>query len=677
MYRPGRTTAATATAVVLATTGGLLTALAAPASAASATESCASAVFTRQFFANTTFSGTPKKTDCDSAISENWGTSAPVTGVPSNNFGVRWSLTRDFGSGGPFTFRASTQDGIRVYLDGVRKIDLWKNVSSTVSQTVNLTVPSGEHTLRIDYVNWSGTANAKFTYAPRTSPAVDKVVPLPPTGVTATYDEATGRAQLTWARNKEMDVAGYRVYRRAESETEFYEVTGTDLLTGTSFSQELKATGAAYAYEVRAVDRAGNVSQGSADAPLTTPDRTAPVLGAPTGRHDNWLGVTVEWESDEAGLRYDVYRASSPTGEFTKLATVPVTQYGDETAPYGETSYYRVTTTDAAGNTATSPVLEIARPLAVPYMYGSTNNTEDTGIELTWISPKAGPSDFRVYRWDRFDETAVPEPITCAPYRVGSPDDPKPQYACTDTTAELGKTYWYRVHTVDALGRESAPSEPTSVTRADGTPPPAVTGLAYTSTEYGTELRWDESPATDLASYAVYRAPADDPGTLTRLATLQPGTTHYADVQVADDEFWVYYVDAVDTSGNSVYETGSPSAMAHVETNEYYLYPTYNLPFTYDWSLSATANASHQADLTWNCTTGSCEATGFHVWRWNRATEEWVRLTEQPLAGTTRAWTDPATPRGTTSHYAITAIAPDGTEVAAPYTSVATAPTGS
>ena len=159
-----RTTAAVSSAVVLTTTGALLTAVAAPASAAT---TCASPVYKRQFFANTTFSGTPKKTDCDSAIDQNWGAGAPASGLPTNNFGVRWTVTRDFGSGGPFALAASAQDGIRVYVDGVRKIDLWKNVSSAVSKTVNLTIPSGKHTLRVDYVNWTGSATVKFTYAPR------------------------------------------------------------------------------------------------------------------------------------------------------------------------------------------------------------------------------------------------------------------------------------------------------------------------------------------------------------------------------------------------------------------------------------------------------------------------------------------------------------------------------
>ncbi|WP_332871937.1 PA14 domain-containing protein [Streptomyces triticisoli] len=155
-----RTTSAAATALVLATTGGLLTAVATPASAAT---TCASPVYKRQFFANTTFSGKPKKTDCDSKIDQNWGTKAPASGLPKDHFGVRWTVTRDFGSGGPFAFPVETRDGIRVYLDGVRKVNLWKNVSTTVKKTVNVTIPPGKHTLRIDFVNWTGAANVKFS----------------------------------------------------------------------------------------------------------------------------------------------------------------------------------------------------------------------------------------------------------------------------------------------------------------------------------------------------------------------------------------------------------------------------------------------------------------------------------------------------------------------------------
>ncbi|MGW0186813.1 PA14 domain-containing protein [Streptomyces sp. NPDC003362] len=342
--KPARRT--TATALVLATAGGVLTTVASPAAA---TTDCASPVFKRQFFANTTFSGTPKKTDCDSAIDQNWGTGAPVSGVPSNNFGVRWTLTRDFGSGGPFTFTASAQDGIRVYLDGTRKVDLWKNVSTTAKQTVNVTIPSGKHTLRVDFVNWTGTANVKFAYTPRTSATVDKVKPLTPTGGAVTYDNTTGKAKFTWSKNKEMDLANYRIYRRLKGAS--YPATPLATTTATSYTDStLPKTGASYYYEVRAADKAGNESGGSADQLVTTVDQTPPGVPAGLAVASEQDGLRVTWDAVEGAASYKVYRAATETGTYTAVGTTGQPSYLDGSAPEDATSHYRVTALDAAGN---------------------------------------------------------------------------------------------------------------------------------------------------------------------------------------------------------------------------------------------------------------------------------------------------------------------------------------
>ncbi|GHH23531.1 fibronectin type III domain-containing protein [Streptomyces lanatus] len=655
-----RTTAVTATAVVLATAGTLLTTLAAPASAA---VTCNSPLFKRQFFANTGFSGTPKKTDCDDVIDQNWGTNAPVSGLPKDNFSVRWSLTRDFGSGGPFALTASGLDGIRVYLDGVRKIDLWRNTSTTVSKTVNVTVPSGKHTLRVDYVNWTGSARVKFGYAPRTSATVDKVKPLAPTGASVTYDKATSKAKLTWAKNKEMDLAGYRVYRRLKGTGDYRVVGG--LLTGTSFTEALAPTGTEYYYEVRAVDRAGNESAGSTDQLVSTVDRTAPLTPVLSVSDDPVRGVNLDWQDDVYGVTFDVYRAASADGEFVKLGLSYGSSRVDETAPYGDTSYYRVIAKDGAGNTATSKVVPFARPLAVPFMDTPGTNEAETGIELRWTTSKAAPTQYRAYRWDSSDPNAVPVQVTCESYRVGNPSDYYPQYGCTDFTAERHVAYAYYVTSVDSQGRESAPSRTVYVGRRDTTPPPAVTGLTHTSTEYGTVLDWDESTAEDLKAYTVFRATdAHDTATYEWIASVPPGTTRYVDVQVPDDQNWVYFVDPVDTSNNSLYTlSGNPAeVVANVSVNEFDLTPVQAPPNTAPWALSAEADESGHAVLSWGCRIGCGTPTGFHVYRWDRAAQQYVRLTELPLAADARGYTDPGTPAGTTSHYVVSAVAADGSE---------------
>lgn len=279
-----RATAMAAPAVVLAIAAGLLSAATAPTSAA---PHCTSPVFKRQFYANTTFSGTPKKTDCDSTINENWGAGAPSSALPRDKFGVRWSLTRDFGSGGTFTFTASAQDGVRVHLDGKLKIDLWKNVTRTVRKSVDLTIAAGSHSLRVDYVNWTGSANVRFGYAPRTTSTVDKVKPLTPTGPSVSYDTSTGKARFTWTKNKEMDLAGehgdetvvlewepvngataYHVHRWNPA-TGAYERLAA--VSGTTYTDLGAARGTTHFYWLTAVYADGTESAPGADWAATTP----------------------------------------------------------------------------------------------------------------------------------------------------------------------------------------------------------------------------------------------------------------------------------------------------------------------------------------------------------------------------------------------------------------------
>ncbi|WP_406171856.1 hypothetical protein [Streptomyces sp. NBC_00996] len=82
MNPAGGTTAALSATLVLAPAGGPLTATGTPAPAAT---KCASPAHKREFFANTTFSGTAKKTDCGSAIDQNWGTGAARAARPGRS----------------------------------------------------------------------------------------------------------------------------------------------------------------------------------------------------------------------------------------------------------------------------------------------------------------------------------------------------------------------------------------------------------------------------------------------------------------------------------------------------------------------------------------------------------------------------------------------------------------
>ncbi|MFJ4368348.1 fibronectin type III domain-containing protein [Streptomyces chartreusis] len=561
-----RTTATAAATVVLATAGTLLST--APASAA---VSCASPVFKRQFFANTSFSGTPKRTDCDTAIDQNWGTNAPASGLPKDNFGVRWTLTRDFGSGGPFTFTASTQDGIRVYLDGSRKVDLWKNVSTTAKKTVDLTVPAGRHTLRIDYVNWTGAANVKFTYTPRTSATTDKVKPLVPTGAKATYDPTTGKAKLTWAKSPEMDLAGYRVYRRLKGAS--FGSTPLATTTSTTYTDStLPVTGAGYYYEIRAVDKAGNVSAGTADQAVTTVDRVAPgvpTITTATGEvtpSGGTGGLRVAWKTVTDAATYRVYRAASENGTYTKIATTS-------------------------------------------------------------------------------------------------------QLSHLDASAAESTTYYYRVSALDAAGNESARSAPQRGRIWDNDPPPVVSGLSVTPTEYGFRLAWDKSPAQDLRYYTIHKGElvGDEDEQVCYGSLVEyvwPDETSFSYTTHPDGDEVCFFVDAVDDDGNSAMKW-SDDLVPAVAVTELDMTPSVPTPEGSPLNLTASpAEGDEGNQLSWTGLGAGEEspdpAKGFRIYRWNPATSAYEKIAD--LGAGAFEYFDTGAKRGTTSYYWVTGVLADGTE---------------
>ncbi|MDI9832196.1 PA14 domain-containing protein [Streptomyces sp. KAU_LT] len=557
-----RATTAAATAVALATAGTLLTTVT-PASAA---VSCTSPVFKRQFFANTTFSGTPKKTDCDSAIDQSWS-GAPASGLPKDNFGVRWSVTRDFGSGGPFTLTASALDGIRVYLDGTRKIDLWKNTSSTVSKSLNVTIPSGKHTLRVDYVNWTGNAKVKFTYTPRTTATVDKTKPLAPTGAKATYDTTTGKTKLTWTPNKEMDLAGYRVYRRLKGAS--FGTTPLATTTSTSYTDTtLPKTGATYYYEIRAKDKAGNVGTGTTDQPVTTLDRTAPAAptGLTTASQEN--GLRVGWKAAAEATSYRVYRSASADGTYTRVGTTAQVSYVDTTAVEGTTYHYRVTSLDAAGNESarSSSVSGRRRDETPPSLVtGVTVTPTEYGFEVRW---DANPTpDLRSYVVRRGELWGDEEEQVCSLYPGYYVSADTTSYAYT--TLPDGEESCFIVDAVDDAGNSAfqwtGDAQIVVATELDTTPSvetpegsPLTLEAAGAEGDEGNRLSWHglgEDAPEQAAGYRIYRW---NPGTSAyeRIDVAAPGATEYVDTGAARGTTSYYWVTAVAADGTESLPTG-------------------------------------------------------------------------------------------------------------------------
>lgn len=108
-----------------------------------------------EYFANRDLQGSPALIRGDAEINFHWGGASPGTGVPGTNFSVRWNRTADFVAG-DYTFYATVDDGVRLFLDGITVIDHWRIGSVTTVQNTFRSLGPGPHTITVEYFQAEG-----------------------------------------------------------------------------------------------------------------------------------------------------------------------------------------------------------------------------------------------------------------------------------------------------------------------------------------------------------------------------------------------------------------------------------------------------------------------------------------------------------------------------------------
>ena len=82
------------------------------------------------YYDNEDFTGTQVRR-VDAALNFNWGEGSPVPGIAPDTFSVRWigSITPRYSE--LYTFTANADDGLRIWVNGVKLIDDWGYTPNT------------------------------------------------------------------------------------------------------------------------------------------------------------------------------------------------------------------------------------------------------------------------------------------------------------------------------------------------------------------------------------------------------------------------------------------------------------------------------------------------------------------------------------------------------------------
>ena len=137
-----------------------------------------------EYFNNADLAGAPSVVRNDKAIAFNWGVGWPSPKISANNFSVRWTKTVNL-SQGTYRFTVNVDDGARLFVDNILVLDQWHPYTGEIF-TVDVQLGAGYHTVRMEYVEYTGNAFAYLTYAnvgptTPTQPIATPIPGVPPT----------------------------------------------------------------------------------------------------------------------------------------------------------------------------------------------------------------------------------------------------------------------------------------------------------------------------------------------------------------------------------------------------------------------------------------------------------------------------------------------------------------
>ncbi len=391
---------------------------------------------------------------------------------------------------------------------------------------------------------------------PESGYAQGEGVPTVPAGVSATDAVYTDRVRVTW--NEVSGAIRYEVWRSANRDGQYTLLAST----GALFWDDTTVTPASiYWFRVKACNAGGCSALSSADSGYSYAARPEPPtnLDATDGAFTNRVQLT--WQAGLGAAYYEVERALSEEGPYTRIATpVTGTTYTDSNVTAETVYWYRVRACNGAGCSAYAvPNSGFASAGAggggggtggggrAPNAPGAVLATDGTHTDKVVVTWSAAPGAKRYELWRSDGETTARQ-------KLGEPTGT----SFSDTTPEPCKVYWYWVRAWNDNGF-SPFSYPDSGYRGgtlgqvDKTkvkaivlPPPSESPDLY-----GVRLEWPniKDASTFEVLYSIWRV---GPGSREFVRTvphnqLKPGSdtvVYFEDTGLERNTFYTYEIQA-------------------------------------------------------------------------------------------------------------------------------------
>jgi len=141
-------------------------------------------LFTAEYFNNVTLSGLPTLTRTESDLNNNWGSGSPHASVNNDNFSARWTTTQILDAG-TYEFTTTSDDGVKLIINGVTAINKWIDQGPTSYTTTHQV--DGETFIKMEYYERGGGAVARLAWKKVASNEVPPSEVIQADGYTAQY----------------------------------------------------------------------------------------------------------------------------------------------------------------------------------------------------------------------------------------------------------------------------------------------------------------------------------------------------------------------------------------------------------------------------------------------------------------------------------------------------------
>ncbi|WP_207515168.1 hypothetical protein [Longitalea luteola] len=252
-----------------------------------------------------------------------------------------------------------------------------------------------------------GESSTSFPYLVQPE---DSMPPAIPTGLKAIID-TNGVVTISWNRNTEKDLMGYKVFRAQKKGEELVPLVDS-IWYGTTFRDtlSLKMLNKKSYYAVTALDTRFNQSAQSTLVEVKKPEVIPPSPAVISKFKVEGNSITVQWipSSDPDVVSHTLYRKAP--GDTIAPTTVRIfrgrdtTSFTDKELPGGKTYIYYVVAASEGGLTTASEELTIATAqqantadAKITRMYAYTQ-PEKRRIEITWDHEMQNVAELHVYR---------------------------------------------------------------------------------------------------------------------------------------------------------------------------------------------------------------------------------------------------------------------------------------